>query len=74
MRRLTSLARGWLVVMLTLAASTATAAAEVVPAPVGPAPIRYRDVIFPSLAVTPAMTCGSAPDQNGNPVCSRYRQ
>ncbi len=45
-----------------------TAAADVVPAPVGPAPIRYRDVLFPRLTVTPALTYGSAPDQSGNPV------
>jgi len=66
--RLASLARGWLVLTVVLAAASASAAADVVPAPVGPAPIRYRDVIFPSLTLTPALTYGSAPDQNGNAV------
>jgi acetyl esterase/lipase len=50
---------------LVLAAS---AAADLVPPPVGPAPLRYRDVIFPTLTKTPALTYGSAPDGSGNPV------
>jgi acetyl esterase/lipase len=54
--------------IVSLLALGSTAAADVVPAPVGPAPIRYRDVIFPTLTVTPALTYGSAPDQSGNPV------
>ena len=54
--------------VLTMVALTSPAAADVVPAPVGPAPIRYRDVIFPQLTTTPALTYGSAPDNSGNPV------
>src|SRR5690242_2770308 len=53
---------------LALLALTGTAVADTVPTPVGPAPIRYRDVIFPTLTVTPALTYGSAPDQSGNSV------
>src|SRR5947209_8486045 len=53
---------------LALLAFTGTAAADTIQAPVGPARIRYRDVIFPKLTVTPALTYGSAPDPTGNPV------
>ena len=38
------------------------------PPPAGTAPLRYRDVIFPSLTVTSGLTYGSAPDLSGNPV------
>src|SRR5436305_13360825 len=53
---------------LALLAFTGTAAADTVQAPVGPAPIRYRDVIFPKLTVTPAPTYAPAPDPTRNPV------
>ncbi len=38
------------------------------PAPPGAAPLRYRDVIFPTLTITSGLTYGSAPDLSGNPV------
>jgi para-nitrobenzyl esterase len=38
------------------------------PAPPGAAPLRYRDVIFPTLTTTSGITYGSAPDLSGNPV------
>lgn len=39
-----------------------------VPAPPGPAPLRYRDVIFPNVTITSGLVYGSAPDASGNPV------
>jgi para-nitrobenzyl esterase len=38
------------------------------PAPPGTAPLRYRDVIFPTVTTTSGLTYGSAPDASGNPV------
>ncbi len=43
-------------------------AAETVPRPPGPAPLRYRDVVFPSVTVSRDLTYGSAPDNQGDPV------
>ena len=39
-----------------------------VPKPPGDAPLRYRDAVFSSVAVTRDLTYGSAPDNQGNPV------
>jgi len=38
-----------------------------VPPPSGPAPLRYRDVVFPQLTETDGLAYGSAPDAQGNP-------
>src|SRR6478609_5790762 len=38
------------------------------PAPAGNAPLRYRDAVFPNLAVTSSLTYGSAPDLSGKTV------
>lgn len=38
------------------------------PAPPGTAPLRYRDVIFPTVTTTSGLTYGSAPDLSGDPV------
>jgi dienelactone hydrolase len=38
------------------------------PPPPGSAPLRYRDVVFPSVAVTKDLTYGSAPGADGLPV------
>src|SRR5438270_11688728 len=46
----------------------APALADSVAPTAGAAPLRYRDVIFPTLTVTPGLTYGSAPDGSGNPV------
>jgi dienelactone hydrolase len=43
-------------------------AACTVPEPPGAAPLRYRDQVFSSVAVTSNIQYGSAPDLNGNPV------
>jgi acetyl esterase/lipase len=49
-------------------ALAAPAIADSVSPPAGAAPLRYRDVIFPTLTATPGLTYGSAPDGSGNPV------
>jgi para-nitrobenzyl esterase len=51
------------VVLLAGAISGCTVAA-----PDGAAPLRYRDVIFPTLKVTSGLRYGEAPDLSGNPV------
>ena len=38
------------------------------PAPPGAAPLRYRDVVFPTVTITKGIVYGSAPDLSGNPV------
>ena len=38
------------------------------PRPPGDGPLRYRDPVFSSVAVSPGITCGRAPDNSGNPV------
>lgn len=45
-----------------------TIAGCTLPPPSGTAPLRYRDVIFPTVTVTSGLTYGSAPDLSGNTV------
>jgi acetyl esterase/lipase len=49
-------------------AAIALLAGCTVPRPPGEAPLRYRDVVFPSVGVTRDLVYGSAPDNQGNPV------
>jgi acetyl esterase/lipase len=60
--------RGLAAVLGALLVCAAPAIADSVPPPTGPAPLRYRDAIFPTLTVTRGLAYGSAPDQSGNPV------
>jgi predicted esterase len=52
-------------------AALALLAGCTVPRPPGEAPLRYRDVVFPSVGVTHDLVYGSAPDNQGNPVTLR---
>src|SRR5215211_391527 len=54
-------------VLAALAVVVPTAGCTLPPPP-GDAPLRYRDVVFPSVGVTKDLTYGSAPDNAGNPV------
>jgi len=54
--------------LLTAAALVVTVAGCTVPRPPGDGQLRYRDPVFSSVAVSPDITYGSAPDTSGNPV------
>jgi hypothetical protein len=45
-----------------------TVAGCTVPRPPGDGQLRYRDPVFSSVAASPGITYGSAPDNSGKPV------
>ena len=51
-----------------LVVAALTAGCAYLPAPEGPAPMRYRDAIFSTVDETPDLVYGEAPDALGNPV------
>jgi dienelactone hydrolase len=61
--------RRGLAIVVATAALVATGCT--VPRPPGDEPLRYRDQVFDSVAVTTNLQYGSAPDANGNPVALR---
>jgi para-nitrobenzyl esterase len=57
-----------LVAIAALVAALVLLAGCTLPAPPGAAPLRYRDVVFPSVGVTRDLTYGSARGADGSPV------
>ena len=55
-------------IVVTAVALLSTVAGCTVPRPPGDGPLRYRDPVFSSVAVSPGITYRSAPDNSGNPV------
>jgi acetyl esterase/lipase len=59
--------RRLLLIALALIAVAAVVSGCMLPPPAGPAPLRYRDEVFPNLTETDGLAYGSAPDAQGNP-------
>ena len=55
-------------IVVTAVAALLTVAGCTVPRPPGDGPLRYRDAVFSSVAVSPDIAYGSAPANSGNPV------